>query len=280
MVFLLMLWCVFYACKPQAAVEGNEVEGQETVTPVEERPLAIENGKFFEKDGKRYLYGGEKENQHFDVTNSSLNEEQFHYGIGREKFPALISPQFITVWQADTSFEDEDRFLLLVKSTPPKAYSIRDLTRHEVVNDVVEGEPIMAAYCILADLGAIYHREIGGKEFTFALTGYTYFDPGVWDGMDGFLLWDRETESMWWPLIGESVSGALKGTPMKVMDEKYWSQTTWKDVKSNYPNARILKPGQDFTPPNSWPAYQDITDLKVDGESIAPRWGENNSVTH
>ena len=64
-----------------------------------------------------------------------------------------------------------------------------------MVNDVVGGKPIMAAYCELADLGAIYDRVLDDKVYTFALSGYTYFDPEVWDGMDGFVLWDREPKA-------------------------------------------------------------------------------------
>ena len=114
-----------------------------------------------------------------------------------------------------------------------KAYSIKDLTRHEVVNDVLNGQPIMAAYCILADLGAIYERNYDDQELTFALSGYTYFDKDVWNGLDGFVLWDRETESLWWPLIGKAVSGPLKEVKLLEMDKSHWKDIQWKYVKDN-----------------------------------------------
>ncbi len=283
LTFALLVLLVFsfsWSCQPSGHRSGLESLVDKVVGAfTKQRPLAIENGKIFKKEGRKYLYGGEQPHEHFDITNCSLKDDQFHYGIGREKFPALIEPQFISVTQADTSFKSEDRFLLLQKGPVTKAYSVRDLTRHEVVNDMVDGEPVMAVYCILADLGAIYHRKIGGKTFTFALTGYTYFDNNVWDGMDGFVLWDRETESMWWPLTGEAVSGRLKGTPMRVMDQQYWSQTTWEDISTNYKNALILEPGQDFMPPKSWEKYQKTEVLEGEGEHIAPRWGENRSLS-
>ena len=95
-----------------------------------------------------------------------LKDEQFHYGIGREKFPALLKPSFESVREADSIWADSTRFLLAYSGKDVKAYSIKDLTRHEVVNDVLNGKPIMAAYCILADLGAIYERN--------------YFAPRCW----------------------------------------------------------------------------------------------------
>ncbi len=278
-LLVLLLTC-FGNCQDSSSTDQVQEAGIDTTTQEvsKKRPLAYANGKIFTKEGRKYMYGGEQEHEHFDITNCSLNDQQFHYGIGREKFPALIEPKFITLQAADSIFEDEDRFILLKKGKETKAYSIKDLTRHEVVNDKIDGEPVMAVYCILADLGAVYHREIGGRTFTFALTGYTYFDEDVWDGMDGFVFWDRETESMWWPLIGESVSGTLKGTPMQVMDEVFWSQTSWKEIRSFHPQAQILEPDQEYEPPTSWPKYQDLETFDVQGQPIAPKWGENRTL--
>ena len=264
--------------KEQVETQSKEEGAGGLEDKKKQRPLAIEGGKFFEKDGRRYLYGGEEEDQHFDITGYLLNDEQFHFGIGRERFPALLEPEFISVAEADSMYADTSRFLILQMGDETKAYSIKDLTRHEVVNDVIDGKPIMAAYCILADLGAIYDRVIGDHKFTFALSGYTYFDDEVWDGLDGFVLWDRETESLWWPLTGNAVSGPMQGTKMKVLDEKYWSQTTWGEIKAEHANIRILKSGQDFERPTEWPEYNNITPIIEEGIYIAPRWGENDKL--
>ncbi|MFQ5445320.1 MAG: DUF3179 domain-containing (seleno)protein [Saprospiraceae bacterium] len=255
---------------------------KKTAEPVQAKrqfPVSVERGKFFEKDGRKFLYGGEGEDQHFDITGYLLKDEQFHFGIGRERFPALLHPEFISVAAAGSLWKDDDRFLLASLAGETKAYSIDDLTHHEVVNDSLGGQPVFAAYCVLADLGAMYDRTIGGREFTFALSGYTYFDPEVWNGLDGFVMWDRETESLWWPLIGKAVSGKMQGTPMRVLNEKYWKQTTWKDVREHYPQAKVLKSGQDFERPETWfRHYDDATPGDEKGKAVAPRWGENKKL--
>ncbi|PIQ18547.1 MAG: hypothetical protein COW66_05890, partial [Flavobacteriaceae bacterium CG18_big_fil_WC_8_21_14_2_50_34_36] len=112
----------------------------------------------------------------------------------------MLEPTFQSISEANSTWKNEDRFLVAHKGNEVKAYSVKDLTKHEVINDYIDGEPIFAAYCVLADLGAVYKRTYADKIFTFALSGYTYFDPEVWNGLDGFVLWDRETESLWWPL--------------------------------------------------------------------------------
>jgi hypothetical protein len=277
-LIICLLSFLHFSC--QKSNLTNQAENLPAVK--KQRPVSVELGKIFEKDGTKYLYGGEDENQHFNITNCSLRDQQYHYGIGRERFSALLQPEFISLNEADSIFTDEDRFLLLKIANTSRAYSIKDLTHHEVINDEVEGQKVMAAYCILADLGAVYDRNYYDRDFTFALSGYTYFDPSVWDGMDGFVMWDRETESLWWPLIGKAVSGPMKGTKMKVLDEKYWAQTTWSEIKRSHPNVDVLKPGQDFERPSSWKKYTDIEQhVKSDPESqksISPRWGENKKI--
>lgn len=227
-----------------------------------QRPVSVELGKFFDEDGKRLLYGGKKDSQHFNISNLSLEEEQFHYGLGREAFPALLEPKFTDIKTADEKWRDDARFLVAKSGGEVKAYSVKDLTRHEIVNDVLSGKPIMVAYCILADLGAVYTRTYGDKVFTFGLSGYTYYDPKVWDGKDGFVFWDRETESLWWPLTGRAVSGKMKGAELHLYDENLWEDTTWEVVKSKYPQAQVLISDQDFERPTSWPKYDDVSDVK------------------
>jgi len=260
-IILLITIGLIIGCKHQNVRNTNSEKTKSKTT--HKRPIALENGKFFNADGKRMLYGGENNKQHFDISDCGLIEEQFHYGLGREKFPALLKPEFISVSEADSLWVDSTRFLLAYSENDVKAYSVKDLTRHEVVNDVLNGQPIMAVYCILADLGAIYERKYGKNELTFALSGYTYYDKDVWNGLDGFVLWDRETESLWWPLIGKAVSGPLKEVKLLEMDKSYWKDTNWKEIKKSYPNALVLKSDQDFERPLNWKKLDDVSDIKA-----------------
>jgi len=248
MKYICLLILAFFL----SACSNSQEQSKSEEAPKKQRPIAYENGKFIKQDGNELLYGGEDSTQHFNIDNLDLKKEQFHYGIGREAFPALLAPEFISVEEADKIWDDEERFLLAYAGDEVKAYSVKDLTRHEVVNDELNGEPIMAVYCVLADLGAIYERTYGDDVLTFALSGYTYYDENVWDGLDGFMLWDRETESLWWPLVDKAVSGPLKNVELLEMDKTNWKDTNWGEIKKSYPNAVVLKSGQDFDRPESW----------------------------
>lgn len=244
---------ILFAC-------GTTKTAQKTTETPQQRPIAHELGKFFEIDGKQMLYGGDS-TEHFDVSNSLLKKEQFHYGIGREAFPALLAPTFSSIQEVGALWADSNRFLVAHSGGEVKAYAIKDLIRHEVVNDVLDGKPIMAAYCVLADLGAVYTRQYGDEVLTFALSGYTYYDPNVWNGLDGFVLWDRETESLWWPLIGKSFSGKLKNVRLIELDQSMWEDIQWGELKQKYPTAQVLTSGQDFERPTEWRTIENTTPI-------------------
>ena len=259
---LAILLLSIISCKTNKKSQSTNNSSTATEVQKKKRPSAKEHGKFFTKDGRKMLYGGEDEQQHFDITGYTLIDEQFHYGIGRERFPALLKPEFISVEEANAVWPDSARFLLAFAGNEVKAYSVTDLTRHEIVNDVLDGKPIMAAYCILADLGAIYERDYDNNELTFALSGYTYFDSKIWNGLDGFVLWDRETESLWWPLIGKAVSGPLKNVKLKELDKSMWKDVQWKYIKENFKEALVLKSGQDYDRPKNWLKKVDVQHIK------------------
>ncbi len=252
--YLLLLMMFQFSCDKQSAGPTNPNIIDD---PLDCMEAAMNKGFIEKKDnGRIMLYGGNGPTERdFDITKGLLSPCQFHYGLGRESFDALIRPEYITVEEASALYPDDERFLVATAGGKvAKAYSISLLTRHEVVNDVINGRPIMAAYCVLADLGAIYSRNYCDKTFTFGLSGYTYSDPDVWDGTDAFVFWDRETESLWWPLIDKAVSGDMLGTPLK----KYsgiWFETTFDVLRDRYPYAQVLAPGQSLDPPKSWRHY-------------------------
>lgn len=234
--------------------------------------------KLFKRGETLVLYGGAEEDWHFDVTEFRLQPNQLRFGLGREYFHALIDPEFISSEEADFVLQDNARVLVVGINDDVRVYPVSLLITHEIVNDTVGGHPVFAAYCMLAELGAVYERTIAGREHTFALSGYTYWDDDHWHGLNAFVFWDRETESLWWPVTGVAVSGLMIDTPLKLLAEEYWAQTTWGEIKYRFPHANVLKAGQTMEPPESWPAYSTPPEepfYPEEPQSIAPFWGDN-----
>lgn len=79
----------------------------------------------------------------------------------------------------------------------------------------------------------VYGRELNGKVTTFGTTGYTYNNT--------FVLYDRQTESIWYPL-GESafdaISGQHRGQKLPFMAKPpIMSLGQWRE---QYPDTTVL----------------------------------------
>lgn len=220
---------------------------------------AADKGWIFQSDGSTWLYGGEEDSWHFNIDNWDLKACQLKFGLGRESFKALITPEYDLL--SNVSFyNDNDRFIVVTQENDkPKAYPISLMIKHEVINETINGEPVMIAYCVLADLGAVYTRIYCDQVLTFALSGYTYHDDEVWGGLDAFVLWDRDTESLWWPLVDRAISGQMNGTQL----QKYsggWQDLHLNEIEEMYgtENVLVLQTGQTMDVPENWPIIHDI----------------------
>lgn len=71
----------------------------------------------------------------------------------------------------------------------PRAYPIRYLTWHEIVNDTVGGVPVAVTFCPLCNSALTFERRVKGKVLTFGVTGKLRHSDMV--------MYDRETQSWW-----------------------------------------------------------------------------------
>ena len=79
----------------------------------------------------------------------------------------------------------------------------------------------------------VYGREIDGELTTFGTTGYTHKRT--------FLLYDRKTESVWYPLeTGQmnAISGELAGNAMPFLGEP--RRTSLSEWRGKHPDSLVL----------------------------------------
>jgi hypothetical protein len=78
----------------------------------------------------------------------------------------------------------------------------------------------------------VYSREIDGKKLTLAPSGWTYKKT--------FVLYDKETGSLWYP--GKKGLMSIQGVYFKRWLPKIRSEKhDWQNWKKNYPNTRLMK---------------------------------------
>ena len=82
----------------------------------------------------------------FDFTKHSIPPDEIHGGgPPKDGIPAILDPQFIPAHDA-TFLADDDELIGVVESGVAKAYPLRILTWHEVVNDRLGDKPIAVTY--------------------------------------------------------------------------------------------------------------------------------------
>lgn len=229
--------------------ESTNPEGTNSFNIEDCGNAVVKTGLYYEKEDRQYLWADDDSTRHFDITGWTLDACKLRHGVGRENFKALINPVFEVVSSAKEFYRDEDEAVFILDGNRPKVYPVSLLAVHESVNDIANGEPILIVNCFLASLVTVYNRTYCNRVLTFGVSGYTYSDPKFFDNLESFILWDRDTESLWWPIIDKGVSGNFKKFPMPKYSSAKWEIMTMKEVFDNYPLARVLKRGQNFSPP-------------------------------
>jgi len=79
----------------------------------------------------------------------------------------------------------------------------------------------------------VYSREIDDQVLTLSASGWVYIDT--------FILFDYETESMWFPFHEEGdlkcISGTYLGRNLPILK---FSRMPWKDWLEQYPDSKFL----------------------------------------
>jgi len=151
-------------------------------------------------------------------------------GPPKDGIPSIDDPKFVAVAEVAHLSATEPVVGLMVNGDA-RAYPLRVLTWHEIVNDEVGGIPVVVTYCPLCNSAIVFDRRIEGRAVEFGTTGKLRNSDLV--------MYDRETESWWQQFLGEAIVGSLAGTRLTVLPARLES---WESFKSRYPNGKVLIP--------------------------------------
>lgn len=157
--------------------------------------------------------------------------------VPRDAIPSVDGPAFV-----DDHPHPDDEVLGVEFGDEIRAYPIRYLNYHEIVNDDVGGVPIAVTWCPLCGSAVVYDR----RPREGSLTGGVATDPGTLEfGVSGKLadddlvMYDRETESEWKQSLGECIAGDLASTSLRVLPA---AVTTWERFRERHDAAVVMAP--------------------------------------
>lgn len=131
----------------------------------------------------------------------------------------------------DSHVDDPDDEVVVVEASVPRAYPLRILNYHEIVNDVVDGDPVAVTWCPLCASAVVYERRVDGRELTFGVSGKL--------ADDDLVMYDRETGSEWKQSRGEAIAGELAGTTLRALPAAI---VPWERFRADHPDGVVLQP--------------------------------------
>ena len=165
----------------------------------------------------------------FNLSNLLIPVEEIRQGgPPRDGIPAIDRPQFMRAEFA--KFIEENEYVLgLYHKGVARAYPIKIMDRHEVVNDRIKGESVVVTYCPLCGSGIAFQAEVEGQRHRFGVSGLLYNSD--------VLLYDRETESLWSQIENQAIAGPSSGKRLNMLPTQF---LTWGQWRSQYPNTLVL----------------------------------------
>lgn len=150
-------------------------------------------------------------------------------GPPKDGIPALSDPKFTTAASKRGLDDAEPVIAVEIGTATPRAYPIRYLIWHEIVNDAVGGVPVAVTFCPLCNSAMTFDRRTSDGTLTFGVSGKLRNSD--------MIMYDRETQSWWQQAIGEAVVGTLNGTELKTLPT--WVES-WGDFNARNPDGLVM----------------------------------------
>ena len=168
-----------------------------------------------------------------DLAHEIRLEEVAWRGLPVDGVGALTDPRMIPAAAADSFLTPDELVLGVELDGDARAYPLRILDWHEVVNDVVGDTPVTVAYCPLCGTGVLYATKVDGRErpIEFGSSGLVYRSRQ--------LVYDLQTNSLWDLFSGRPVVGPLTGSGIELSTLPI-VMTRWSDWRQRHPDSRVL----------------------------------------
>lgn len=145
-----------------------------------------------------------------------------------DAIPPLDRPKYDQSTEGDW-LQPHDLVVGYVAGDQGYAYPFKILNFHEIVNDTLDGVPVLVSYCPLCRSAVVYDRRVQGEDLSFGNTSALYESDLV--------MVDRNTGSYWWQVPGKAIVGPLTGTELTPLPSRV---ATWSDWTESHPDTLVL----------------------------------------
>lgn len=165
----------------------------------------------------------------FETTNVESWTEILSGGPPKDGIPAILDPSFKPAADETRIGEREPVITLEIDGATPRAYPLRYLTWHEIVNDEVGGIPVAVTFCPLCNSGMVFDRRVGGELLSFGVSGKLRNSDMV--------MYDHQTESWWQQAVGTGIVGRF--TDRELTQLPTWMES-WAEFTARNPDGLVM----------------------------------------
>ncbi|GAB4225592.1 MAG: DUF3179 domain-containing protein [Methyloligellaceae bacterium] len=166
-----------------------------------------------------------------DFSKTSVKfDEILSGGPPKDGIPSIDKPKFIPV-KEEKEVGATEPVVGFALNGDARAYPLRILMWHEIVNDVVGGVPVTVTYCPLCNSAIVFDRRLDGKVLDFGTTGKLRNSDLV--------MYDRQTESWWQQFTGTGIIGTYTGRQLATFPARLES---FERFKARHPDGKVLVP--------------------------------------
>lgn len=179
-------------------------------------------------------------------------------GTPKDAIPAITDPVFADDWSGlelvisvqlgqgkeriQPRLNPEDLVIGIARGDSARAYPLRVLNWHEIVNDTFE-RPLLVTYCPLCGSAITATRRVNGGATNFGISGL------LWNS--NLVMYDELTGSLWSQIAATAIHGSKTGERLSLVPSTF---TTWETWQQSHPETKVLLP-----PPKSNTVQGEVT---------------------
>lgn len=165
----------------------------------------------------------------FQQTKISNWAEVLDGGPPRDGIPAILDPSMKKAAD-EVKIAPREPVVTLQISGTARAYPIRYLMWHEIVNDVVDGRPVAVTYCPLCNTAMAFDRRVAGQTLEFGVSGKLRHSD--------MIMFDRQTDSWWQQALGQGIVGDFAGVTLDALPVVMES---WQEFRTRHPDGLVMQ---------------------------------------
>ncbi|MEI4232911.1 DUF3179 domain-containing protein [Roseovarius sp. D22-M7] len=150
-------------------------------------------------------------------------------GPPKDGIPAIGAPGFLRAGDERRIGGREPVITVEIDGRTPRAYPIRYMTWHEIVNDRIGGVPVAVTFCPMCNSGMTFDRRVKGRVLSFGVSGKLRHSD--------MIMYDRQTQNWWQQAIGQGIVGEMTGVELRSLPS--WMES-WDQFRSRNPQGLVM----------------------------------------